>query len=124
MESPTEWLDWVWLVVALLLIPTWLAWWNSRLTRKEFKTNGGSSMRDKVDGITSKLGVVHDRAHINSDHLEIIDRKLQDHIEDEASHVERIEEKLDEHIEYMNKVHSGKRKDDPPDYQPPRPTVQ
>lgn len=38
-------------IIAVLVAPTWLAWWNSRIAKKQVTHNGGSSMMDKVTRI-------------------------------------------------------------------------
>lgn len=36
-------------VVTALIAPTWLSWWNTKQTKKEFKPNGGSSIKDSLN---------------------------------------------------------------------------
>lgn len=36
-------------LITALIAPTWLSWWNTRQTKKEFKPNGGSSIRDSLN---------------------------------------------------------------------------
>lgn len=36
-------------IIIGVVAPTWLAWWNSRFTKKEMKHNGGKSFRDDFD---------------------------------------------------------------------------
>lgn len=36
-------------LITALVAPTWLSWWNTRQTKKEFKPNGGSSIRDSLN---------------------------------------------------------------------------
>lgn len=50
------------LVVASVLAPTWLAWWNTHTAKSErdavaaqMKPNGGSSLRDAIDRIERNL---------------------------------------------------------------------
>lgn len=40
-----------------LIAPTWLSWWNTRQTKKEFKPNGGSSIRDSLNRLEIGLAV-------------------------------------------------------------------
>lgn len=40
-----------------MLAPTWLSWWNTRQTQKEFKPNGGSSIRDSLNRLEIGLAV-------------------------------------------------------------------
>jgi hypothetical protein len=35
-------------VIVALMAPTWLAWWNARIARKQVTPNGGSSLKDQV----------------------------------------------------------------------------
>lgn len=39
-------------VIVALLAPTWLAWWNARIAKRQVTPNGGSSLKDQV----TKLG--------------------------------------------------------------------
>lgn len=36
-------------VITALIAPTWLSWWNTKQTKKEFKPNGGSSIKDSLN---------------------------------------------------------------------------
>lgn len=37
------------LVITAIVAPTWLSWWNTKQTKKEFKPNGGSSIKDSLN---------------------------------------------------------------------------
>jgi hypothetical protein len=89
------------LVVAAILAPTWLGWWNTHLNKKELKTNGGSSLKDKVDAIHVWAHALHEKVTSNDGRLDA------------------MEEKMDEHIEAMRVAHlPRKRATDPPDFNP------
>lgn len=51
MDSSTSAGAWwmIGLIVTVLIAPSWLAWWNSRVSKKEMRANGGSSFRDAFD---------------------------------------------------------------------------
>lgn len=56
------------LVVATILAPTWLAWWNTHTAKLErdklaaqLKPNGGSSLRDAIDRIENNMQNFNDR---------------------------------------------------------------
>lgn len=51
MESSTSTGAWwmIGLIVTVLIAPSWLAWWNSRVNKQELRANGGSSFRDAFD---------------------------------------------------------------------------
>jgi PAS domain-containing protein len=42
-------------IIAALIAPTWLAWWNTRQTAKEFKPNGGSSIKDSLNRLETSV---------------------------------------------------------------------
>lgn len=42
-------------VISAIVAPTWLSWWNTRQTAKEFKPNGGSSIRDSLNRLESSV---------------------------------------------------------------------
>ncbi len=48
-----------WVVLALILTtvvaPTWLGWWNARITKKQVTPNGGSSLKDQVTKVVTKV---------------------------------------------------------------------
>lgn len=43
----------LWMVIGLIITaivaPTWLSWWNTKQTAKQFRPNGGSSIRDSLN---------------------------------------------------------------------------
>lgn len=41
--------------VTAILAPTWMAWWNARVARKQVTPNGGSSLKDQVTSINTKI---------------------------------------------------------------------
>ena len=100
-------------IVTATLAPTWLAWWNSRLARKQLTTNGGDSALDKINSINGKLDSVKVAAaratELAAFNAEKIDR-IREGQEERAIALEELTVKVDEHIRYMNEVHdrSGK----------------
>jgi PAS domain-containing protein len=42
-------------VIAALVAPTWLAWWNTRQTAKEFRPNGGASVKDSLNRLETSV---------------------------------------------------------------------
>lgn len=42
-------------VISAIIAPTWLSWWNTRQTAKEFKPNGGSSIRDSLNRLETSV---------------------------------------------------------------------
>lgn len=57
--------------ITAVLAPSWLAWWNARLTNKEMKPNGGTSLKDQVSQVirTQELqfSILKDRGVIIGD---------------------------------------------------------
>lgn len=55
-------------VVTFLLAPTWMAWWNSRVAKREVRSNGGSSLRDAVDRVKTTVDAHHHEVIARLDH--------------------------------------------------------
>lgn len=83
------------------IVPTWLAWWNSRVARKQLKPNGGTSIVDKLTRIESKVDHAKQAAEINTQRIATI-RASQEYRNEK---LDELETRLDEHIIYMREVH-------------------
>lgn len=86
------------LIVTALIAPTWLAWWNARVARKQLQPNGGTSIADKVTRIEA-------RVDNHSEKFDHIDSKLDHH----DSKLDRLEVKIDGHLNYMDSVHNRRK---------------
>ena len=42
-------------LITAVVAPTWLSWWNTRQTAKEFRPNGGSSIRDSLNRLETSV---------------------------------------------------------------------
>lgn len=42
-------------IITAIVAPTWLSWWNTKQTKKEFKPNGGSSIRDSLNRLETSV---------------------------------------------------------------------
>lgn len=51
-------------MVAAILTPTWLAWWNARIAKREVRPNGGSSLNDKVTRNAESTERLHDKVDV------------------------------------------------------------
>lgn len=98
-------------IVTALIAPTWLAWWNSRITRvnaeeakAELKENGGSSTKDQVKQVNEKLDLVLTHLSNHDDRFELMKEQHEFLRRKQVG----IDVKLDAHILYMNEVHSRK----------------
>lgn len=47
--SQNQLLTFLGLILTAIIAPTWLSWWNTRQTKREFKPNGGSSIKDSLN---------------------------------------------------------------------------
>lgn len=52
-------------IVLAILAPTWMAWWNSRLAKKQIQPNGGSSLKDQVTDIVDKMHILAAKADLH-----------------------------------------------------------
>lgn len=86
-------------IVTALIAPTWLAWWNSRIARKEFQPNGGSSLADKITRIESKVSLAGELSKQNHERISIMNRRQGE-----------MDHKLDDHIKFMAEAHNRTNK--------------
>lgn len=67
------------LLVTAIIAPTWLAWWNSKISRdaaaeaeRQTKPNGGKSMRDSLDRTERALSdILNDLREVKADVREV-----------------------------------------------------
>jgi PAS domain-containing protein len=49
-------------LITAIVAPTWLSWWNTRQTIREFKPNGGSSVRDSLNRLETSVSATRQTA--------------------------------------------------------------
>ena len=97
------------------ILPTWLAWWNSRVTKRQVTVDGGSSMLDKInkidsrvesmkdtlEGVDLKADTARDLAKVNAEKLTLLreGQLVRDH------KLEVLSNTVHRHIDYMTEVH-------------------
>lgn len=82
-----------------LIAPTWLAWWNSRVAKKQLQPNGGTSIADKIARIEQRQSIDHGRLRNMEARQKIASDKM-----------DIMEEKVDNHIDFMNEAHNRTNK--------------
>lgn len=48
--------------ITAIVAPTWLSWWNTRQTIREFKPNGGSSVKDSLNRLETSVAATRQTA--------------------------------------------------------------
>ena len=79
------------LIVTTIVAPTWAAWWNARVAKKQVTPNGGSSLKDQV----SKMVVTTDRVEVKVDLAATKVELANSRIEKHDGQIEAINRKLD-----------------------------
>lgn len=62
---------WAILILTLLAAPTWMAWWNARVARREVTANGGKSMADRMVRIEERQVIMQEKQGVMSDHIKL-----------------------------------------------------
>lgn len=60
------------IILTLIAAPTWLAWWNARVTRRELSTNGGRTVADKLDRIESRQLTMWGRMELHGEQIDLL----------------------------------------------------
>jgi uncharacterized protein YktB (UPF0637 family) len=59
-------------LITSILAPSWLSWWNSRVSKKEMQTNGGKSFRDDFNKLVE---TVNKQGAVQKNHTRILDKQ-------------------------------------------------
>lgn len=90
-------------MLAAVLTPTWLAWWNARVARKATQPNSGKSLADKLtrietqnDRIETKVDVHTMALDTHREDLAIVKTGLADHRTEVARFIREFRRDLDD----------------------------